>query len=944
MKDVLKTIFSFLTNRLFVISVILVFMFSVLFARLFNLQIINGSKLEEEFELSVLRDIEVEGQRGLIYDRNGTPLAVNQVAYTVQYDNSVYVPDRNGLLLDLIRILHKNEDQISIDFPIFVNEDGNYEFVDIFYKVNRLRKDLFEDRKTGELTEEEENYSEDEIMTYLIDEFFIIEQSFINDNLMTKQEILDLVIIRYALWAKGYYKFIPQEVAINISDASLAEIKENREYLLGVSIVEDPIRHYLYPEYTAHILGYTGTISDDALPDYKPYGYDQNDVIGRIGIEKAMELYLHSVDGSQKVEVDIYGRTKKVIDEVEPIPGKDVYLTIDVELQKATQDLLINQLNNIVSQKLVMSIPSYGEQRLPMLKDVYYNLVDNETISVPRLLDAPEDSFSYGILQDYEAYYVERTAEISEHLVISNLLLNDELKRYQDYIIATLVGDRILSKDHKLSNGYLDYTNNNISFKGLLNYYIKEDYINLSKKVADAGNMSDTERYDFLRDSIIVGDYFFRHDFIKNVVLEMLDQEDFSYRELSMLLIEQGIVSIDEEVLTNLDSGKLAPLQFMKDLIADIQLTPQQLALDPSTAGAVIVDVDSGDVLALVSYPSYDNNKIASYDYYQELLEDPTKPLYPTATQGKTAPGSTFKMMSAVAGLEEGVIAKHDHITCTGHYTKVSPNVACWIASYGGAHGSINVVTAIAVSCNSFFNEVGYRLGITEEGDYDPRLGVTTLQKYASMFGLDSTTGIELSESRPSTPGNTETGIVNPVTAAMGQEYNSYTPTQLARYMATVANGGTLYELTLIDRVYDADGSLYEEKQPTITQVNEFKDGTIESVHEGMIDVTIGARGTARSFYYNFPVLVGGKTGTAEQDKRRASHAVFASFAPADDPEIAIVVVLPFSYTKPFSSGYIVGTVARDLYGIYYDIYKEFDGYDYRQQMNIDYYNPTLLD
>jgi penicillin-binding protein 2 len=126
------------------------------------------------------------------------------------------------------------------------------------------------------------------------------------------------------------------------------------------------------------------------------------------------------------------------------------------------------------------------------------------------------------------------------------------------------------------------------------------------------------------------------------------------------------------------------------------------------------------------------------------------------------------------------------------------------------------------------------------------------------------------------------------------------------------------------------------EKKPTITQVNDFKEGTIAAVHEGMKEVTTGSRGTARSFYYNFPVSVAGKTGTAQENKQRASHAVFASFAPADDPEIAIIVAIPYSYTSPFSSGYIVGTVARDIYAVYYDIYKENHGYSYEQEMNIE--------
>lgn len=950
MKEIFKIIISFLTHRLFVITIVILFMFSVLFARLFELQIINGSKLEEEFELSVLRDVEIEGQRGLIYDRNGTPLAINEVAYSVNYDNSVYTSDRNQLLLDLIRILHENGDSLSLEFNVTLDKDDHFEFIGSDYQIRRFKKDIFGE----EVLEDDEDYdpekaviyatrlefSADEMMDYLIDRFFEIDREYIEEQEMSNEELLDLVIIRHALWIRGYYKFIPQEIAVNISDESLADIKENKESLPGVNIIEDPIRKYLYPEYTAHIIGYTGTVDDEALEKLEERGYDQNDTIGRIGIEEAMEVYLHATDGTQKVEVDITGRTKKVVEETDPVAGKDVYLTIDLDLQKATQDMLVKQLNNLISQKLVMKLPTYGEDRLPLLKDVYYSLFENETIDINMINDSVEESFSLNILNDFQEYYIEKTDEISYSFEISDVTLNEKLERYYEYLLETLVDDNILNRDYENSNGFEDYSNTSISFNGLLNYFIKEEYIDLSRTLEKNGLadtvMTDQNLYSFLVDKVIIADYYNRHDFQQHIYLEMTDLEMFAYLDLSMLLVEQDIVAIEDSVMENLLSRRLSPLEYMKQLIADIQLTPQQLALDPSTGAAVIVDVDTGEVLSLVSYPSYDNNKIANYSYYQELLNDPTKPLYPTATQGKTAPGSTFKMMSAVAGLEEGVISYHDRITCTGHFTKVSPNVACWIASYGGAHGSINVVTAIAVSCNSFFNEVGYRLGITDEGNYSPSQGVENLAKYAAMFGLDTTTGIELIESKPSIPGTTDGGTVNPVTAAMGQEFNSYTPTQLARYIATLANGGTLYELTLIDRVYDSDGSLYMEQEPTITQVNEFTEGTIEAVHEGMIEVTTGSRGTARSFYYNFPVLVGGKTGTAQENKARASHAVFASFAPADDPEIAIVVALPYSYTKPFSSGYIVGTVARDLYGVYYDIYAEEEGYNYEQEMIID--------
>jgi len=935
MKDIAKLIISFLTHRLFVLTVMLVLMFSILIARLFNLQIINGSRLEKEFELSVLRDIDIEGQRGLIYDRNGTPLAVNEVAYSVTYDNSVYTQDRNISFLTLIRILNKNGDSLSLDFPIYLDEDKNYAFIDSLTKVKRLKNDVFGE----DITEEELDYTADQVMDYLIDKFFEIDRQFIEDNNMTEDELLNLIILRYAHWAKGYYKFIPEEIAINISDESLAEINENKNLLPGVSVVEDPIRRYLYPEYTAHILGYTGTISDSALEKFKPYGYDQNDTVGRIGIEEAMELYLHAQDGSQTVEVDMHGRTEEIESEIEPIAGKDIYLTIDLDLQRATQDLLVKQLNYIISTKLVLHKPTRGEMRVPELKDVYSSLFENNTIDIGQILQAKEGTYSYNILEDYNIFYTNKTLEIMDSLTISNVLKNEELDRYYTYLLDTLESDRLLLSDYKTSSGFVDYENDNISFMGLLNYFIKEDIIDLSRLFDDESinrNMTNSQRYDYLIHNVIEQTYFNRYQFERNIFLEMSDEEVFAFVDLSMLLIEQNIVTATDEEIQKLKNGRLKPLDFMKQLILDIQLTPQQIALDPSTGGAVVVDVDTGDVLALVSYPSYDNNRISEYQYYKELLNDPTKPLYPTATQGKTAPGSTFKMLSAVAGLEEGVIDKNDRITCTGKFTKVSPAVACWISAYGGSHGSINVVTGIAVSCNSFFNEVGYRLGITEEGTYNPKQGVETLTKYATMFGLNTTTGIELIESKPSTPGSIEDGIVNPVTAAMGQEYNSYTPTQMARYIATLANGGTLYELTLIDRIYNSDGTLYEDRKPTVTQVNHFKEGTIETVHEGMIEVTTGSRGTARTFYRDFPVLVGGKTGTAQENKLRASHAVFASFAPADDPEIAIVVAIPYSYTAPFSSGFIVGTVAKDIYSAYYDLNNEKKGYEYVEDSTIN--------
>ncbi len=935
MKELFKLIYSFVTHRLFLVTVFICLLFAILFARLFELQIINGQRLEDEFDLSVLRDIDIEGQRGLIYDRNGYPLAINEIAYTLKYDNSVYTPNKTELILKMLRILESNGDSLSIEFPIVMSEDNHYQYIDSPTRVTRFLKDIY-----GKKYEDAYQLkTPDEIMDYLMGKsFFDISSEDIENYALTDKEILDMVTIRFTLWAHSYYKYIPQEIAKNISRESLAELKENKDVLPGISIVEDPIRKYLHPEYMAHVLGYTGTMSTEALKKYKPYGYDQNDIVGRIGIEEAMELYLHATDGYETVEVDNLGRTMNVIDKKDPVAGKDVYLTIDLDLQMASQDLLIKQLNSIIAQKLTMNKHGLRDDRVPELKEVYYSLFENKTLDLNRLLEEPsEGPYSDTIRDDYNAFYSSKTATIEQGLQESRPELNKSLERYYSYILDTLVDDHYLLANHEDSSGYLDYSNNNISFNGLLNYYIKEQYITLDslmeKEGLTASQMSEPAIYNFLIDHVIGDDYFNRFYFKTNIMLEMLDEQLLNYVDLSMLLVEQDVVDVDDNTINRLSKRQLSPLNFMKQLIEDVKLTPQQLALDPSTGAVVVVDVDTGDVLSLVSYPSYDNNRISDYAYYQDLLNDPTKPLYPTATQGKTAPGSTFKMMSAFAGLEEGVISKNDYVTCTGYFTKVSPAVACWIASSGGSHGPVNVVTAIAVSCNSFFNEVGYRLGIDEDGSYNTQLGIDRLNKYVTMFGLDTTSGIELIESRPSTPGSVQDGIINPVTAAMGQEYNSYTPTQIARYIATVANGGTLYELTLIDKVYNSDGSIYMDEDPVVTKQNNFSQENVDLVHQGMKEVTVGSRGTARIYYSDFPVTVAGKTGTAQENKRRASHAVFASYAPADDPEIAIVVEIPYSYSASLSSGYIVGTLARDIYAAYYDIFNEEDVHDYGENI-----------
>ena len=201
-------------------------------------------------------------------------------------------------------------------------------------------------------------------------------------------------------------------------------------------------------------------------------------------------------------------------------------------------------------------------------------------------------------------------------------------------------------------------------------------------------------------------------------------------------------------------------------------------------------------------------------DYYSKLLTNQSRPFYNNATQEKTAPGSTYKPLSAIAGLTEGVIDVNTYLPCAGVYKKVTPNPKCWI--YPSSHGNLNVSQGIQHSCNDFFYEVGYRLGLNNAGDskldsdtsdgkstqnyYSSERGIAKLQKYAEEFGLGDTSGMEIPESDPQISDD------NSVLSAIGQGTNNYTTSQLARYITAVANDGTVYNLSLLDKVTSLKG------------------------------------------------------------------------------------------------------------------------------------------
>jgi len=349
--------------------------------------------------------------------------------------------------------------------------------------------------------------------------------------------------------------------------------------------------------------------------------------------------------------------------------------------------------------------------------------------------------------------------------------------------------------------------------------------------------------------------------------------------------------------------GNSLVLTLDRDLQARVEQTLREgmLAAQSKAAVAIVMSPRTGEILSLVSLPSYDDNLFAqgNVEEYSKLSSDPTLPMFDRAIAGQYPPGSTFKIVPATAGLQEKIINPSTTFLCEGTMYLDSLGTRwpfyCWIRKYGVGHGNLNVVQALAQSCDIFF----YKL--TGGWEDFPGLGLDTLVRYATMYGLGQATGIDL-------PGEA-TGLVptakykrlnyneswttgDTYNAAIGQGYVLVTPLQMADVISAVANGGTLYRPQIVREIVDADGKVIKPFQPQVIRKLDVSPDVLAIVREGLRQVV--ANGTAPSA--QLPgIAVAGKTGTAEFGEANAkgdrpTHAWFLAFAPFENPEVAVVV------------------------------------------------------
>lgn len=904
-KDFLKKFFS---SRLFVLAAVFIVFFGIILARIFTLQVVNGKSYQENFSLKIQMKQPINAARGNIYDKNGKLLAYNELAYSISInDSTTYSSTKeknkavNAELAEILTVLKNNGETLNNDFKIDRKKDGTYSFNVSGSSLNRFRADVFGKSSADDLEYDkdtgidEANATAEQIMEYLMgkDNFGI--SSKYDGDLAYR-----IVVVRYAMLGNRFARYKEVKIATDVSDKTVAYVNEHMDTLSGISVNEDMIRKYNYSEYFSSIIGYTGPISESEYTALhkKNKDYTQNDTVGKAGLEQYYETYLRGKNGEQKFYIDNVGRISEIISSTDSVAGDDLYLSIDADLQKATYLALQNEIAAIVYSNI-----KSGE--IP-INDVYTALIGNSVINTEHFSKAKASDTEKNVLSVFKSRQKTTLGKIKQELTSSPEALNtmsDEVLDEFTYIISMLKDDQVLLKNEidTSDSVYQKWKNQKISPKEYLSYCITQHWIDISQLNVDEKYADSTEVYDALC-KYILKNIKTDTEFSKIIYQYMITRGEISPRQLCLILFDQGVLDYDDATVNKLKNGSLSPRDFLMKKIYNIEITPAQLALEPCTGSCVVTDEKTGEIRAMVSYPGYDSNKLANgvdSEYFASLQHDKSFPLLNYATQQKTAPGSTFKLVSATAGLAENVITTSDQIRCTGIYNDISNKPKCWI--YPGSHGIDNVSEAIRDSCNVFFYTVGNRLAQKKTGSYNDANGIDLIQKYAHIYGLDQKTGLEISESKSSV------ATKYPVMAAIGQSDNNYTTVALSRYVTAVASGKK-YNYQLMNKIVDADGKTvkkykadYEDISDTLTS------SQWDAIHSGMREVV-----STMDRFQGFDIPVAGKTGTAQQTGH-ANHGLFVGYAPYDDPEITIAVRIANAY-----SSHNAATAARNVISYYY--------------------------
>ena len=917
LKELLSTIkeffIRFISSRLFALGLLFTVLFTVLAGRLFELQIINGDQYMADYQSRTLTKVTTTGTRGNIYDRDGRLLAYNELQYNITIaDNGAYdttdsgINRRNLMLYHLAQIIEKYGYAVEGQYKLKLSEQHEFQFTTNSENEKKRFIANIRGRNVSDLSEKDFSISAKDAFAlsksrYRFDD---IKDESGDPIVLEDKTALDMINILYTMRLTAYQRYQTTTIVKNVSKECMAEILESKGELQGVDIENVSVRKYNYAPYLSHIVGYTSQVREEQLAELQKTdeSYELNDTVGVWGLEKSMESELKGQKGYREMYLNSVGSVLEVVAESEAKAGNDIYTTISANDQIAIYHLLEQELAGILASKIVESDAPQNDsvkqsQITIPVKNAYFQLINNNVLDAVHFAEGTPGSAERQIADIFAKNKEKKLASIEQELLQpSTNDLNELPKDMQAYIVT--IYDYLLSDDSGLvqsanqkfkeSDAYQAWRNDTISLHDFMRDGIEESWLDTSK-LSLSDDYYDTDTIYTLLVQKLMEHIENDADFDKVLYKYAIQDNTLPGYLLLMTLYEQGVLPQDAESYLQLSTGDAHyAYTFLVKKVREIALTPAQLALDPCNGSVVVTDVKTGKIRALVTYPGFDNNRISDSDYLAKVNKDQSLPLLNNATQTQLAPGSTFKPITSIAALEEGVIDLSTIIDCTGVYKEVTPNIKCWI--YPEQHGEENIVDGLKNSCNFFFAEVGHQLATDPNGMYNQALGLERIGKYASAFGLDSLSGVEIDEAKP------HISDYDPERSAMGQGTHAYNNVQLARYITAVANRGTVFDLSILDKVTDSDGNVLRTIEPKVKEQLNYSDVTWNAVQQGLREVI--TEGVAKNVFRGQDIPIAGKTGTAQEREDRGNHAVFVSYAPYDNPEIAVTVNIPYGYSS----------------------------------------------
>ena len=568
-----------ITSRLFVLAVVFCLMSSALVMRLFNLQIIKGEEYQDAYTAMTEKVIKTASTRGNIYDRNGNVLAYNELAYDVTIqDTGAYKTDAqwNTMLYDLVSILNKHGESAQTSLELTLDHDGNVVYTSETQSGRkRFLRDYYGLKNVDEMDDSDGKYPSDISAPDLLERMKKEYHLTLGDDKnrdgrpldkdgnpidVSDEVALQIVGIRYTMRFTAFQKYESTTIATDISDETVADILEHAADLVGVNIQESTIRVYNESLYFAPIIGYTGKVTSERLEELKAVNddYELNDVVGRTGIESSMELELKGKKGSQTAYVDNVGRILSVTGEVAPVAGNDIWLTLDLNLQKGIYHILEKQLAGVLLKTIVnqdekdIAYIDSSSIKIP-IKKAYFQLINNNVLSIDNFASEEASDVEQQIYQKYESSRVRIEQELRGELQSENATpmnaLSEEMQAYMQYIYSYLSSSNkaIVQRDaiDTSSDMYQAWKNGTISLREYLYYGIANNWIDTTKLDIQSRYSNADDVFTALLDDCF-RDLEQDPAFEKLIYQYLINNNVVTGRELCMALYSQNVLAYDE--------------------------------------------------------------------------------------------------------------------------------------------------------------------------------------------------------------------------------------------------------------------------------------------------------------------------------------------------------------------------------------------------------------